>query len=110
MSSFSDYSYQNAIVNVPMESLKDYKESEWGNFQNLNGKAFGNIEYITSGEVNVTVSGRNIIMDGADDLLKRVYNLSGQLIYSGMDDTIPISTSGIYLINIADKTYKLTIK
>ena len=110
VSSFSDYSYQNAIVNVPMESLKDYKESEWGNFQNLNGKTFGNIEYITSGEMKVTISGGNIIVDGADDLLKRVYNLSGQLIYSGMDDTIPISTSGIYLINIADKTYKLTIK
>ena len=110
VSSFSDYSYQNAIVNVPKESLKDYKESEWGNFQNLNGKTFGNIEYITRGEVKVTISGRNIIVDGADDLLKRVYNLSGQLIYSGMDDTIPISTSGIYLINIADKTYKLTIK
>ena len=39
-----------------------------------------------------------------------VYNLSGSLVYKGIEKTISKPASGIYIVRIADKSFKVAVK
>ncbi|MCM1077624.1 MAG: C10 family peptidase [Bacteroides sp.] len=76
---------------------------------NLTREGFTAIDDIMADSTGeITVEG-NTIHTGAD-CMKEVFNISGQCIYRGTDESITIDGGrGIYLIRIADKTAKIAI-
>ena len=38
-----------------------------------------------------------------------VYNINGQLVYTGNDTTISVANKGIYIVKVADKTFKVAL-
>ncbi|HIU38549.1 MAG TPA: T9SS type A sorting domain-containing protein, partial [Candidatus Limisoma intestinavium] len=38
-----------------------------------------------------------------------VYNINGQLVYSGTDTTISVPTKGIYIVRVKGQTFKVAL-
>lgn len=61
--------------------------------------------------ISVDVTNSNILISGADlNMRAAVYNLSGSLVYESIEKTIPMPASGIYIVHIADKSFKVAVK
>ena len=108
---FMDAAYQNAVLRVPVGSRSAYfRADHWINFDNIVEADFSGVENVASDRVSVTVSGGNIVVNGAceGDLLD-VYNIAGQHIYSGTDTTIGGLGHGIYIVRVAGKTFKVVL-
>lgn len=60
--------------------------------------------------LNVYVSGRTVEIIGADtDAAAKVFNMSGQLIYSGTNRTIELPEAGIYIVSYNNAKAKVLI-
>lgn len=59
--------------------------------------------------INVTSKGNNIIIKGIKNTPVEVYNINGQLVYTGNDTTISVADKGIYIVKVADKTFKVAL-
>ncbi len=55
--------------------------------------------YVQNGVINVT---------GANGRQVSLYNMNGQLVYSGVDTTIP-AQKGMYVLRVGARTFKLAI-
>ena len=108
---FSDYS---AVLNVPIGSADAYRDptTEWHNFKTINEVDFTGIEdVVNEDEISVLVNGKNLIINGINDLLIiEVYDISGALIYTGTEHTISVPTNGLYLVKVGTKTVKVFVK
>ena len=82
----------------------------WKNFKNIVEDPTS-VELNTDEQGNITVNGGNgqITVNGADDAVISVYNLSGIAVYQGHDSVISGLTKGVYLVRVADKTFKVAI-
>ena len=64
-----------------------------------------------SHETNNTHFNGDIVISGADlNMPAAVYNLSGSLVYEGIEKIISMPASGIYIVRIADKSFKVAVK
>lgn len=59
--------------------------------------------------INVISRGNNIIIKGVKGDSIEVYNINGQLVYTGNDTTISVANKGIYIVKVADKTFKVAL-
>ena len=94
---------------VPQNSLEAYKAAEqWKEFFFITGEEPGGIDNVAAKE-EISVISRNgyIEITGVENQEVNVYNLSGQLVYSGMDSTIPVAENGIYIVKVSGKTFKI---
>ncbi len=101
------------VLNVPVGSKAVYQLAPyWNEFFNINEVDFAGIEEITiDNDVIVTVKDGNITVNGLDaNVAIEVYNTSGQMLYCGTETSIPVATSGIYIVKVQNKTFKVILK
>ena len=87
-----------------------YKSADgWKRFKNIQEKDFGGIDGVASDAVCVTAKGGSIEIAGADNAPVEVYNLSGQLVYSGTETTVGGLARGIYIVRVSGRTFKVAL-
>lgn len=102
--------YKNATVRVPVGCGDAYRaDLYWRKFANIVETDFGGVDEVASDDVSVTVNGGSIEIAGEGNALVEVYNLSGQLVYSGMETTIGGIARGIYIVRVAGQTFKVAL-
>lgn len=69
---------------------------------------FDSIESINANTFSILVSESNLIINGAENEIKEVYNASGIKVYSGTDNIIGL-TSGLYIVTINGKAMKVAL-
>ena len=59
--------------------------------------------------INVYAADNRIVVEGADGEMMQVYTVGGQMVYDGKAaDLNP--TSGMYIVRVNNKSYKLIVK
>jgi len=107
---FSDGIYETAVLSVPTGSLEAYRTADvWKEFKNIQEKDFGGVDGVENDAVSVTAKGESIEISGAGNAPVEVYNLSGQLVYSGTDTTVGGLAHGIYIVRVAGQTFKVAL-
>ncbi len=87
-----------------------YKSADgWKRFKNIQEKDFGGVDGVEDDDVSVTAKGESIEISGAGNAPVEVYNLSGQLVYSGMGTTVGGLARGIYIVRVAGRTFKVAL-
>jgi len=100
----------DCVLNVPVGSLEAYKSAGgWKKFKNIQEKDFGGIDGVENEDVSITVNGGSIEIDGAGNASVEVYNLSGQLVYSGTETTVGGLARGIYIVRVSGRTFKVAL-
>jgi len=89
---FSDNTYQNATLKIPVGTKELYMNSGWRNFKNI-------VEVDFSGIDDVVVDEPERV-DGPVS----VYNLQGVKVYSGHEEQFYSLPAGLYIIRHADGT------
>ena len=109
---FYEAHFLNGTLNVEKGALNAYKEApEWKNFLNIQEKDFGGVETVCNDELKVFVNDARITVVGADEnAVVEVFNLSGQLVTRGYGNEFEVSGSGIYIVRIAEKIFKVAVK
>ncbi len=100
------------VLNVPVDSKIEYQlEPYWKDFFNINEVDFAGIEEIVvDDDVTIAVNGGNIVVNGVDDnVMVKIYNIGGKMIYHGTATEIPTISNGFYIVKVANKTTKITI-
>ena len=101
------------VLNVPIGSAEAYRFSVgWSNFATINEIEFTGVEdAVADNGVDVRVIDGRIVVDGVTDGGQiHVYNLSGQPVYSGTGcGEIPIDKKGVYVVKIANETFKIIL-
>ena len=107
---FDYHIFENAVLSVPTGSLGAYKSAEvWKEFKNIQEKDFGGVDGVENDAVSVTAKGGSIEISGAGNAPVEVYNLSGQLVYSGTETTVGGLARGIYIVRVAGHTFKVAL-
>lgn len=98
------------ILKVPQESEDLYKTAfEWKDFKNITTLGVEDAAMYTG--INILVSGRTISVCGADDdACIEVYDMSGMMIYRGLDKSVVVPTDGIYIVCIGEMTFKVAVR
>lgn len=101
------------VLNVPIGSAEAYRFSVgWSNFATINEIEFTGVDDdVADSGVDVRVTEGRIVVDGVTDGCQiHVYNLSGQPVYSGTGcGEIPIDKKGVYVVKIANETFKIIL-
>ncbi len=115
-STFANLTYTDVTLYVPMGSKTTYQATEgWKNFWNIKEMEVDDmtpVEKVASEKEGPTISAHDgsIIVNGANGAMIKVYNLSGQVVYSGSDTIIPIANNGIYIVKVNGTTKKVVVK
>jgi len=106
---FSEDIYGTALLNVPQGSLSAYQSDIWWNeISNIQEMNFSSVGNTINGTITVSIAKGNIVVTGTgSDTPIVVYNSAGQLIYNGKDTIINIHAKGIYIVKIAEQTFKI---
>lgn len=103
--------YRNGNLFVPFGTKDLYEEIfPWSNFHNIyeyEPSGVGEIE--DNGGTTISIKGGKIEISGADDTKVEVFSTNGDAIYSGIADTMPNLSAGIYIIRVGTKVQKVVI-
>ena len=111
-SSFADDILMYSTLYVPTGCKSAYEAVDpWRNFWNIEEMEFNGIEDIVADgdEISVIVQDGEIVVNGIENAMVEVYNINGQLVYSGSDTTIAVVDRGIYIVKVANKTFKVAL-
>ena len=106
---------QSCELFVPIKSLDAYKAADqWEEFVFITGVDFdkpGSVGDAVSenGGVHVAANNGSIEITGADNAVITVYNINGQLVYSGTDTIISVPAKGIYIVRVKGQTFKVAL-
>ena len=104
-STFENKQYLHATLIVPDCSLEAYKTADgWKNFFNI-----ANTNSVKPDVIKVGANDNNIIINGVGNAVVEVYNLSGQLVYSGTEIVINVPSKGIYIVRVSGQTFKIIL-
>lgn len=106
---FTTDCYINGTLFIPKGTLSAYKATRWNNFLNIQEMDFGGVDSVKDDAVSVTAKDGSIIVNGTDNAVAEVYNLSGQLVYSGTDTVINVPSKGIYIVRVSGQTFKVIL-
>ena len=102
---FENKQYLYATLIVPDCSLEAYKTADgWKNFFNI-----ASTNSVKPDAIKVGTNDNNIIINGVGNAVAEVYNLSGQLVYSGTDTVINMPSKGIYIVRVSGQTFKVIL-
>lgn len=102
--------YATAVLNVPVGSLEAYQKAEgWKQFKHIQEVDFGGVDGVEEDAVSVSAKDGSIVVSGTDNAMAEVYNLSGQLVYSGTDIVINVPSKGIYIVRVSGQTFKVIL-
>ena len=94
-------------VIVPVGTVPTHQAANgWSEFTNIQDGSTG-IEN-TQGENGFVVDGNNIILDGEQQI--EIYSLTGAMVFSGITDRVTVSEAGIYIVKVAGKALKLSVR
>ncbi len=106
--SFDNQNYTTATLNVPNGSLSAYQSAEgWKDFLDIRETDFSGVEEMADANISVTAENGNIVVSGADNDTIEVYNVNGQLVYSGTETTVGGLANGIYIVRVDGQTFKV---
>lgn len=93
---------------VPEESIDAYKDADgWKEFFIASGYKSEMNDIVS--DINISVENGNIVVTETDtEILVEVYNINGNLIYSGYGTSIPV-TDGIYIVKAGNTRHKVII-
>ena len=106
---------QTCELFVPIKSLDAYKAADqWKDFVFITGVDYDNPGSVgdavsENGGVHVAANNDSIEVTGADNAVKTVYNINGQLVYSGTDTIISVPENGIYIVRVKGQTFKVAL-
>lgn len=105
---FSDY---NKTLYVPINCSDAYRVSEyWKNFEYIVESADESaIESIVNEKHRIYVVGHTLHVENREDIY-RVYNLIGQIVYTGSDRVVRLSDSGVYVICTKESSFKVVVR
>lgn len=106
---FTTDCYINGTLFVPKGTLSAYKATRWNNFLNIQEVDFGGVDGVEEDAVVVSAKEGCIVVSGIDNAVVEVYNLSGQLVYSGTDTVINMPSKGIYIVRVSGQTFKVIL-
>ena len=110
ISTFFSYIADKATLYVPKEALKSYMNSDvWKEFRKIKAIKYGNVRDVADDAVSVSAKEGNIVVSGTGNAVIEVYNLSGQLVYSGTDNVINLPSKGIYIVRVSGQTFKVIL-
>ena len=110
VSDFFGHVADKATLYVPKEALKSYMNSDvWKEFRKIKAIENGNVRDVADDAVSVSAQDGNIVVSGTDNAVIEVYNLSGQLVYSGTDTVINVPSKGIYIVRVSGQTFKVIL-
>lgn len=101
--------YDLATLNVPIGTLVNYQNSVgWSKFKKI--QETSGVQNVETESISVLFSNGNIVINGLSDYSEiKLYDLYGRVIYNGQNTIIPIRTSGIYILQIDNKTIRIKI-
>ena len=109
-SSTFNYLSKTTTLYVPIGSRDTYANATgWNYFTNIIEKEFSGVESTIADDVNVSVKNGNIIVNGVDNAKVEVYSTNGQCVYSGTATTIPVSSKGLYIVKVNNKSFKVIL-
>lgn len=96
---------------VPTGSKAAYEAVDpWRNFWNIEEINFGGIEdAVVENGVSVSTNGCAIVVNGEPKGRIEVYSINGQCVYSGTGTTIGNLAKGVYIVKVANQTFKVVI-
>lgn len=106
---FATDCYINGTLFVPKGTLSAYKATRWNNFLNIQEVDFGSVDSVEEDAVSVSAKDGSIVVSGTDNAMAEVYNLSGQLVYSGTETVINVPSKGIYIVRVSGQTFKVIL-
>lgn len=105
---FSNASYLNTSVIIPHGSINSYLTADvWKFFWNISEAGIEST--ICDDDISLTIKNGNIIIDNIYSPHVEVYNINGQIVYKGNSTIIPVSTNGLYIVKINNKSYKVIL-
>ncbi len=106
---FSGINKNTCQLIVPHHSINDYKETyQWKEFLNINDVS--GFKIYSNNSIFITTSQNGIVIHGFNpDSLIEIYKINGQCVYKGFQPAIPILGSGIYLIKVDNKLFKINL-
>ena len=94
---------------VPQNSLSAYQAADqWKEFFFISESGIEDI-VADGNEISVIVQDGEIVVNGIENAMIEVYDINGQLVYTGNDTTISVADKGIYIVKVADKTFKVAL-
>ena len=107
---FANVDKDKCTLNITLGSEMIYKSAEeWKEFKNIEGKYAG-VESVANGEISVLASDGCIKVNGAKDgQTVRIYNVNGQLLYSGSDTSVDTAAKGLYIVRVGDRIFKVVL-
>ena len=111
-SSFADDVLMYSTLYVPTGCKSAYEAVDpWRNFWNIEEMEFNGIEDIVADgdEINVIAQNGEIVVNGIENAMLEVYNIGGQLVYSGNSTAIAVANKGIYIVKVSGKTFKIAL-
>lgn len=108
--SFPSSAYTSATLYVPNGTSSAYKAVvPWSSFTTIMDMTSG-VEAVDASALKVVATGNVIAVNGTDDAeIVEVYNVGGLLLYHGTDTAIEMPTSGVYLVKVSGKTFKVAL-
>ena len=107
---FNERVYKEAVLYVPRQSALAYGVAPgWRNFYNIVGvEDPADIESIEASDVKCAYTNGYINVIGAEDAEDvAIYDLSGKLVYKGQDKSVSVPNTGIYIVEVAGRSYKV---
>lgn len=93
-----------AYLHVPDGSASEFSiitEDEWKNL---------GVTGVDADYIKVRANGRSIVVSGAADATVEVFNLAGAKVYSGNQNHIELANSGVYIVRVDGKAYKVVVR
>ena len=109
---FYDDVLMYSTLYVPTGCKSAYEAVDpWRNFWNIKEMEFNGIEDIVADgdEINVVANNGEIVVNGIENAMVEVYNINGQLVYSGNSTAIAVANKGIYIVEVSGKTFKIAL-
>ena len=107
---FSGVNKDKCAVYVPIGTSEDYKLTYvWWDFNNIIEKDLSSVEENVIEETDVIVRDGDIIINANNEIFVEVYTLNGSLVFRGNDKFISNLSSGIYVVKLNNKSYKVKI-
>ena len=103
--------YQNCNLFVPKGSSDLYKNaSGWSEFANMYELADGGIDVPQNNEVYISLHNKTIQISGDVIGYIYLYAIDGKTMYIGNAKQIKLTRSGIYILKVNSKNYKILVK
>lgn len=107
---FNSWTYANAKLIVPDGSVETYRNTyPWSKFGTILVPSESSISDIIADGITIRIENGSVIIDSQAEVLTRIHNIAGQLLYEGYDRHIDLPAHGIYIVNAAGKTSKVAI-